>query len=774
MNTIWEPGRLLFFPGLLDAHEVTEHMRSQLRDCHVHESVWRACECRLAACDLPLMQAFAAWQFMRGLDHRFLPPALLHARTRTKIFAGNSGQRYSSEHAKGLDHLLPPGLGKAEHMRQALSLPSPFVAAPWPDDDVQFVAYTIAVWRDELPVLAQRQRHVLQTLQKSVEPLRCALHKLLCPSALKVSASKNAAFVALLTALLRWPDHGQAACFVHGFPIVGDVAFSGVFRLVDSGKEEAPESIEEWLLRDGQSAVDSLLRSPPPRCADEILEQTLQEQSKGFCSQLYTRAEVDGLFGRGRWRPMERFLLVQGDNKKRLVDNCRKTEHNLHASLSETIHTVSIDFVASCIRDTFNHLRRHDCDPSSADWLAPRLGTDDLPDAYRGHPVSEQHLPLSVVAIYVPKAGWRFTILYGLAYGLEAAVVAFNRLPLLGVAAARRCTSSMCAAYFDDELSVEFLLHQDVSRLGLHLCFRLLGSPPQPSKHFPPAANRHYLGTSVHVGAANLSLQVRFQPKFLTRCKVLNSLDNILATGTMDRDAAGKLRGDLQWLFSMVSGHAGKIAAPTLARHQKGDDPSLSHDSRSILTALRHMITHAGPRDVDVSEKCKALTTIYTDASFENNELRIGWVIFSPAPARPSAGTCVVPPEAIREWKERDQQIFIGETMAALIVPILQPHLFQGADILWFIDNSAAVSTVIKASSREDDVHEVAIAAACVRVQLGCRAWFEWIDSESNPSDGLSRLGLRDHWSCSQDWNLVEYTFPASAFRSRILEWLLQ
>ena len=278
----------------------------------------------------------------------------------------------------------------------------------------------------------------------------------------------------------------------------------------------------------------------------------------------------------------------------------------------------------------------------------------------------------------------------------------------------------------------------------------------------------------MHVGDASFSAQVRFQPKFLTRCKVLNSLDKILADGILDRDTAGKLRGDLQWLFSMISGHAGKIAAPTLARYQKGDDPRLDPASRCVLVALKHMISHAGPRDVDVSEQYLSVTTVYTDASFEDHELRVGWVIFPPAPLRPAGGTCVIPPEAIREWKERDQQIFIGETIAALIVLVLQPALFEKADVLWFIDNSAAVSTTIKAASREDDVHEVAVAAACVRAQLQCRAWFEWVDSESNPSDGLSRLGLRDDWSCSQDWDLVEYTFPASTFRSQILEWLLK
>ena len=96
-----------------------------------------------------------------------------------------------------------------------------------------------------------------------------------------------------------------------------------------------------------------------------------------------------------------------------------------------------------------------------------RLGTDDLPDAYRGHPVQEDHLRDSVVAAWLPGSGWRFTVLWGLAYGLEAleaAVVAFNRLPLLGVAACRRMTSSFAASYFDDELSLEFVRDADISQ----------------------------------------------------------------------------------------------------------------------------------------------------------------------------------------------------------------------------------------------------------------------------------------------------------------------
>ena len=161
--------------------------------------------------------------------------------------------------------------------------------------------------------------------------------------------------------------------------------------------------------------VDALVHSRPPRHAEDILEQTRAEQAKGFCSQLMSRTAVDGLFGRGNWRPLERFQVVQADNKRRMIDNARRTQHNSHTSMSETIFTVSIDFVASVAASLARRLCGQDADPCQAlPWLRLRIGTDDLPDAYRGLPVLPAHQRFSVVAIFVPNVGWRFTLLWGL------------------------------------------------------------------------------------------------------------------------------------------------------------------------------------------------------------------------------------------------------------------------------------------------------------------------------------------------------------------------
>ena len=101
-----------------------------------------------------------------------------------------------------------------------------------------------------------------------------------------------------------------------------------------------------------------------------------------------------------------------------------------------------MDFVPAAIRQLA--IRMGVCDPAAwsaqAPWLHFRLGTDDLPDDYRGLPAKDSHVPFPMVAKFAPDVGWRYTALFGLAFGLESAVVAFNRFPLLGIAAARRIT----------------------------------------------------------------------------------------------------------------------------------------------------------------------------------------------------------------------------------------------------------------------------------------------------------------------------------------------
>ena len=766
LHTAWEPGRLDHFPGLLTSADIARTIPELFPECVLAPDTIFDLQRRLSHCDLPALQGYYVWRRLRGLSVDELGPQHLTRRDRATIYCGLTGQRHAADSSKGLDHLLPPGLGKTGHIAASESLSSPFVAQDWPEQDVTFVLDAVCTWRTSLPAYAAKLRHILKTVATATAPLEQALEPWRVESAARVATAKRPGFVAVMSILLRWPDLFQAQCMVRGYPIVGEIESSGLFRPV-AAKEVA--SLDNWL-EDAKEKIDAIVHSRPPLHADDIFEQTVAEQNKGFCSKFYSRSALDSMFGCNQWRPLERFQIVQADNKRRMIDNARRTEHNAYTSLSETIFTVSIDFVASVAAALCRRLGDQAGPPEEVfQWLRLRLGTDDLPDAYRGLPVRPDHQRFSVVAIYVPGSGWKFTLLWGLAFGLESAVVSFNRLPQLGVAVARRCTLSIAAAYFDDELAVETIADADVSQRGLRLAFCLMGATPQPEKGFSPTANRHYLGTSLHTGDLPHLGVIRVQPKASTTTKVLAKLDDILQAGTMSRDEASKLRGDVTWLFTMCLGHLGKFAGPVLSSHQYGNQTALTPSDRRHLEVLRQAVLLARPRDIPIFPNARAVTRIYSDASFEQGVLRLGWIIFPPA-STPVGGTCVVPPSVIATWKERSQQIFPGETLCALVVPLLFPTTLRGCDALWFLDNESAVSALIRASCSEDDVLLMVQRIHLQFHALQMRTWFEWIDSESNPADGLSRSGLDDEWTLSQPWQVQDFEFPFLSDPATFLE----
>ena len=105
---------------------------------------------------------------------------------------------------------------------------------------------------------------------------------------------------------------------------------------------------------------------------------------------------------------------------------------------------------------------------------------------------------------------------------------------------------------------------------------------------------------------------------------------------------------------------------------------------------------------------------------------------------------------------ERKQQIMALEAFAALAAPMISPELFQHKEIIWFVDNESAVSSLIRGASRPHDVNHVAALSTVLYSKLDAKVWFEWIDTESNPADGLSREGLEDPWTSAQPWDCTD------------------
>ena len=66
--------------------------------------------------------------------------------------------------------------------------------------------------------------------------------------------------------------------------------------------------------------------------------------------------------------------------------------------------------------------------------------------------------------------------------------------------------------------------------------------------------------------------------------------------------------------------------------------------------------------------------------------------------------------------------------------------------IVWFVDNVAALMALIKGRSDHEELDHMAQIAHSLLFHLHCFAFFEWVPSSSNWSDGISRDGFRDPW----------------------------
>ena len=71
------------------------------------------------------------------------------------------------------------------------------------------------------------------------------------------------------------------------------------------------------------------------------------------------------------------------------------------------------------------------------------------------------------------------------------------------------------------------------------------------------------------------------------------------------------------------------------------------------------------------------------------------------------------------------------------MVPVLHPDRFRNADVIWYIDNEAAASSLVRGSSKQLDVHMIAQYTDWVPALGGNGSIFfkscRWLESLRNP-----------------------------------------
>ena len=447
---------------------------------------------------------------------------------------------------------------------------------------------------------------------------------------------KNSAFIAALTTLLRWPDRLQAKCYIEGFRIVGPIESSHIFKPLPCVEEPVPIEAQEGFY--GEQAESDLflhLRSRPPLHHQKILEVTIVEQQRGWLGPFRTANDLNREFGAGMWRFIPRFLLQQR-LRDRLIDDAKRGKQNRFTQCPETMFTITLDWLGvalECLETVFAE-RCPGHEHPFPEWYDPGISLDDLPDAFKGCPVHPADQRACIVAVWSELSGkWLFAKSYSCLFGIGSVVVSFNRLPALATAVSKRLGICMCAAYYDDLITLESLNFRASARPFLLLVLTALGAPPTPAKSFPLGQHRARLGAALNMATIKDDLYFTLQPKESSVAKVIQGCRAAIARGSLTPAEASTLRGQAGWTATLSAGRFGRIGMQFLKTRQYQ-----SHSERSLLDVvdaqalefLAFLVSVAPPRAVFFGRSGRPLFRVYSDASHTAGvRTRLGWVLFT-------------------------------------------------------------------------------------------------------------------------------------------------
>ena len=648
--------------------------------------------------------------------------------------------------------------------------------------DLQFAALLIGTMGPYVDSWRKQQvkaiRHILKAFAKVDERIIEKMH----PHVKAVSWDKRPAAMAALGVILRWPDRTLAREFIYGFKVVDSTASSGVFREIQSERPDGFDINKDFFGKPAEIFVLNLIGDEPPAESEEIEELIEKDLAKGRLHSPGSAKDMNDRFGPGKWRPMPSFRVIQGSGKRRLISDAKRGGHNSATFAEETIYTPSVDVMAESCRLLFRAISegpwcnyqdqgKSESSGGLPPWAEMVASTEDLDDAYGKCPGHPDHRGACVVAWYsVKNSEWRFAEATGLTFGLSSAVLSFNRWPALMLAAARRLVALLSSNYFDDFVTTDVKIAARAGREALIACAEACGATFGEPKAIPPGQHRTFTGVVVHLDYVASEGIIAMNPKQECIDSIVGEATERLQEARCTSTQASKIRGKCGWVGSNSFAKIGRIGLAALKQRQYWDKSSAITEGGQLydaLVLLRDFFPVIPPRTIDLLKVQSPPIVVYSDAAWPSDEdgekkkviPRIGWVIFQPG-KRPVGYSFVVNESITSHLIQREQQITALEAFAPIAALETSPEIFANSESLWFVDNEGAVSSLIRGAAKVEDIDLVAALTTVQAASLKSQIWYEWIDSKSNPADGLSRDGVEDEWTMKQGWELHDLGSP--------------
>lgn len=678
---------------------------------------------------------------------------------------------------------------------------------------------------------------VLRTRGELLRPHSVSLNaELMPPDVFKISRGMNVLMLAAIVDAFDLPDKDIARSFWHGFQAIGAIPDSHAHRLLlpPSTQDRARfDSDLQRILMSNEAWADEVERTvirrnrAPNQSADTrarlsaIVETTEKELTKGLISKGLTRGQVTKKWGLGRYRPMIRSAVFQGE-KWRCIDDGRRSLLNNATLLLETIVTPSYELPLHVARAAAAIANKYGL-PDAEIWY----GLDDLLAAFRTVPTSQQQFNLFVT--WNPSLQRvEYHYCFGFVFGLKSSVTQFNRFPEVTAAAARHL-GVPTAHYVDDfqviDLAAAKSSGQDVLyEIHCQVGDGIAAGQPRPyisapavelAKRKPMAPKNIGLGVEVDLSVAHTEGTVTFKPTANRIKHILEMWARAKRSNRMTPGEASTLRGKRQFLLECAQGRVGRASSLSLVQREyyDGDETEFSEALQhaydfdaALLPNLPLRVEHVRPPSVRP-------LLVYSDAMFRPRKrkrrdcddeplnewkakfvAKLGTVLYDPHcdPKNAAYNPALVngcdeghlvyasaaPPDDVVATFQRArtgdfQKTYIAqlEVLAGVAVYFTHPERIRGRQVNHFIDNTVALSGLVHGYARKLDLARMINAFHLQIAALEANVFYEFVPSKCNVAD----LPSRDEFELLEEHGGIRTTMrfpPASDWTGPLDLWI--
>ena len=255
--------------------------------------------------------------------------------------------------------------------------------------------------------------------------------------------------------------------------------------------------------------------------------------------------------------------------------------------------------------------------------------------------------------------------------------------------------------------------------------------------------------------------------------KMVAAMDSLLDSKRLPPALAGQLFGQLGFTCTQFHGKWGRAKLrPFVRRQYEVDTFALNPQLMSAIVWWKTSIPRAPKRQVFVNNSSRPLVITYSDG--EGSDAGVGvaiWCAERIGP-RPHAGFIMIPDEVRRLWSAQKKSasefatlypdldyndIIEIEGIGPLLLLHNFGHILQGSLWIHFIDNASALGSLVKGSSSVMQQDVIVGHTWEYIARLDVLAWFDRVDSKSNPVDGLSRQDFSCRKLCNWIWKHLDF-----------------